>query len=272
LVEQGSEVDRVPAGVVTPEVFSLLEAPFLIGGPPSRQNQKDAVVLSERFWKDRFGSRRDIVGATLRVEGLRNAIVTGVIPDRFPLFPLLFHSAPLFYLFPDENDAERLDRVWTGVGRIHPHTTAGEAFGEIRAALNQLKADYPRDYRQTEPSLVSLEDEVEGIWRPALASAMMAAALLVLAAATSLAALLLIRCTSRLRDFAIRRALGASLTQLRLAVWIEGFAVGVVGTLLSSALAAALIRVLPMTGARSRCRSRASMMSPFTRERWVSVW
>src|SRR5215472_1098410 len=50
---------------------------------PGRERE---VILSDRLWKNRFGSGRDIIGSTLRLDS-QNFIVIGVMPDTFD-FPL----------------------------------------------------------------------------------------------------------------------------------------------------------------------------------------
>src|SRR5688572_20852679 len=85
LVVQG-QPERVATQVVTPGYFATLgvepalgrgfeEAEGALGGEP-------AVILSDGFWRSRFGADRDILGKTVDINGRLRPVV-GVMPPDF---------------------------------------------------------------------------------------------------------------------------------------------------------------------------------------------
>jgi hypothetical protein len=78
------------ATLVEPEVFEALDVPPLLGTwvrPDHTVRGTDrVVVLSHRFWQDRFGGRPDVVGRTLRIDAADHVVV-GVMPAGFDFPP-----------------------------------------------------------------------------------------------------------------------------------------------------------------------------------------
>lgn len=76
----------VPSLTVSPEFFSILRVPPLLGrtflpedGIPRRDR---VVVLSYGFWQRQFGGNPGVVGQDIEVDGVRHSVI-GVMPQSF---------------------------------------------------------------------------------------------------------------------------------------------------------------------------------------------
>ena len=81
-VIQGMTGTRASAGFVSANYFSLLGVSAGLGRVFHDERDRDLVIISDRFWKERFEGRRSVVGASLRI-GNATFSVGGVAPRGF---------------------------------------------------------------------------------------------------------------------------------------------------------------------------------------------
>jgi predicted permease len=173
------------------------------------------VILSQRCWKNRFGSRHDIIGRVVRVDGEPHEVI-GVLPAWFNDWR---HLGPYDFFRPLALDRQKAtDRRSTlvrAVGRRSSNLSHAEASGLIANFGSRLAADFP-------------EVNAGSTWRPVplngtalpsnvlllLATLIGLSGFVLLIACSNLANLLLARTMARAREFAVRSALGASRWQL----------------------------------------------------------
>src|SRR5947207_9641059 len=103
------------------------------------------------------------------------------------------------------------------IGRLKPGLSIKEAQQRLDAFVSQLQQSYPNDYPsqsrwelRIEPLQASLTGEV----RPMLIVLLTAVAFVLLIVCVNVATLLLARSLTRMREFGIRQALGASRPRL----------------------------------------------------------
>lgn len=205
-------------------MFREADAP--IGSEPQR-----VAVLTYEFWQHRFAGRADAIGQTLRLDGEPFTVI-GVIPRDYTT-DLTDVVLPL--RMPLASDA-----AWPVTVRVKPGISMTQAEAELQKVYEQFKrtrpASYPPNFRV---ELSRLVDEERGAaYVQVLGLLFGAAALLLLIGCANVMILLLARGRYRMREMAVRHALGAGRWRLVSLVLAE--------TLLVT-LAAAGLAVLAVT-------------------------
>lgn len=251
----GGDAERVSLAVVTPGVFPLLRAAPLLGQPFSRDDV-DEIAVSFGFWRERLGADRGVLGRTLQLNGRPYTIVAVMpadfaFPDRDTQIwrPLIVPPAVTSDGHVTMSTVSVMARLAPGAT---PITASAEATARARSvpepssnwALMAFGSNGPADILAT-PALDALTHDV----RPGLMVMLIAVSLLLLTAIANIAGLQLARATTRLREMAIRSAIGAGTSRLVQQLMIESVllaaAGGVAGVLLSRWLHGLLPSVLP---------------------------
>jgi putative ABC transport system permease protein len=233
-------VDRHLAKVlgITPSLGRNFEsAEFADGGP-------DAVMLTNRFWRERFGADPAIVGRSIEM-GSGRALVVGILPpsaDRFPAggsdlwTPLTF--PPTSFL------NQRGSIALTTIGRLRPGTNNETAQAELNAIAHRLATAYPDTNGPRRFGVSNLQRTMVGPVRPMMLLLAGAIAALLAVACANIANLLLAHAHERAGEFALRAAIGASRWRLARQLWTETLLLFAAAGALGIALAAPLARVL----------------------------
>ena len=238
----GSEPERVPVGRITANAFGLLgAAPSLGRGFSATADQAGGpreVVLSDRFWRTRFGGDPQVLGRTLHVNGQPHTVI-GVMPPDF-VFPLPVTQlwAPRVLDAPNEARSRRYLQVF---GRMNPGVSRPQAEADLRAIASRLAERHPADNANFTVRVVPLRDalnfasEIMAPMSAALAASVFFVFLIVCA---NVANLMLARGIARTHELALRAALGAGrwrlVRQLLTEAMLLAIAGGAAGVLLAS--------------------------------------
>ena len=246
IVGDGASPDRVEAASVSPEFFATLGVPLALGHTFTDAEltyQTDQVaVLTDEFWRRHFKADPAVLGRTFLNDGLTITVV-GVLP---PGFRYLSSRAQFFRAAGHDLEDRKIDRrhnnSWQMIARLAPGASLADAQTQIEAFNTRLLADDPMaqlvkdvGFRTTVASLHA--DHVRSI-RPTLLLLQAGGVFLLLIGAVNLANLLLIRASGRLKDLAVRQALGARRRHVAIEVLSETLLLtlggGLFGALLGS--------------------------------------
>lgn len=169
---------------------------------PAAENQPgtDGVaLLSHGLWKRRFGSDRNVLGSTIRVDGLPHTVI-GVLPESFAV--VLLNGTPDWSV-PMEHvmrgRGERRFAVFHGAAQLKPGASLAQAQSEMDSIAAALEAETPHRNRGRGVMLVPLRREIAGEVKPALMVLLGAVACVLLIACANVANLLLARSLVKLR-------------------------------------------------------------------------
>ena len=192
-------------------------------------------MLSYSAWQTRFGGQPDVLGRTVTLQspwllGVEPHVVIGVLPPDFH-FTMAEHAE--FWATirgPQACWDVRSCRSLEAVARLADDVSMPTATANMTAVLEQLRREYPDDYRDREiAKLVPLRDVMLGDVRPILLMLLGGAGLLLTIACINVVSLLLARSDSRTREIAVRNALGASSARLVLQFATEAFVLAGIG-------------------------------------------
>ncbi|HEY5228140.1 MAG TPA: ABC transporter permease, partial [Opitutaceae bacterium] len=243
LAEPGQPAERLPGMSVTGDFFTVFGIPPLLGralGPADDQYGAEQVaVISQAFWRSHYASDPAIVGRTVRMDGGKVTIV-GVMPEAMEN-PLAWGHIDIWSPFSlSSGTREMRDNNWLSIiARLKPGVTVAQAQLEATGVARRLAKQYPDTNAQNGLRLV--------LWNIAVVDApsrslswlcMSLAGFVLLIACANLANLQLARMASRLREHAVRIALGATRLQLIRQLLVENLFLSVIGGTLGIILAA----------------------------------
>ncbi len=257
-----SELGAIPVigRVFTPRDVNLRAAPIPI------------AVIGYSFWQQHYGGARDVIGKTLKIEGVLFTIIgvvrrgfTGISAELEPDVTVPITAEPLFFGSPGDvqKKLNRRDSLWLeAAGRLKPGVTFEQARAQLRSLWPAIRQDLaPTDQPAAERAhFMALQLSVQhgsrgvsylrGQFSQPLYILFGISGLVLLLTCVNIASLMLARAASRSQELGIRVALGAGRVRLVRQMLTESVALSTVGALAgfafafwgSRALAAFIIR------------------------------
>ena len=241
----GGEPVQLVVALVTEEFFPTFGISPQLGLAPRPEtfsvSGPRVALISHAAWQRHFGGSRDVIGRTLTIDDTPTTLI-GVMPDHFrePDF------VDVWLPFPSESpeNLARDSRFWSTVGRLKPGVSTAAAAAEAQVIAATLAREYPAINHGWSITVRPLLELRVGDVRGTLVLLLGAVGLVLLLACANLANLFLARGVSRLPEFAVRLALGASPSALARTVLVESGLLAIVGGGLGVLLAAVGVPLL----------------------------
>jgi predicted permease len=226
--------ERVLGMGVTPSFFRVAGVAAELGRTFTEDEgelgRDDKILLSHRYWQERFGGDPRVVGRAVRLDG-RTSTVVGVMPERFRFLEDEVRLwTPLAFNPQQKSDEGRHNNSWTSIGRLKPGATLAQAQAQVDA-INAV--DLER-FPQMKPLLINagfhtvvapLQHEIVRDIEPTLYLLWGGTLFVLLIGCVNVVNLSLVRARGRVRDLATRMALGAGRGRIARQLLVESLLV-----------------------------------------------
>jgi putative ABC transport system permease protein len=243
---------QVKGKLVTTGFFETLGVQPLLGRTfvtsDEQVSDPQVAILSNRFWRERFGSDPGVIGKSLQLDS-KHMTVVGVLHNDLPLFS----DADLWVPAPLANPgmASRRGHFLRPIGLLKSGVSLSQAQADLDTIAARLAKTYPDTNEGWSLRLSPLQTALIGDVRPALLVILGAVALVLLIACANVASLLLARNSGRRREIAIRTALGAGRSRLVRQMLTESILLALAGGIAGIFLANNVVGLLKSLGTES---------------------
>ncbi|MFI5093361.1 MAG: ABC transporter permease [Candidatus Acidiferrum sp.] len=259
IVGEPGSTERLQTMRVSPDFFSTLGLGPAIGrtftDDETTSETDHVAILADRFWRERYNADPKVIGKLIRVNSVPRTVI-GVLP---PGFHFLSSDTQVFLPLASRPEDRTPSRRHSGgnviqmIARLKPGAALAQAQSQIDAQNTALEADDPQAKMIAEAGFRSLvvplhADYVASV-RPTLLLLEAAALVLLLIGTVNLVNLLLVRASGRVKELAVRQALGASWRYLVSEIVVETTLLTLAGGLLGLAVGAGGIDLLRKLGA-----------------------
>ena len=233
-------VYQIQASLVSGNFFDVAEVQPQLGrllrADDDVEGAAPVLVISNRAWKERFGSDTSIVGRAITIVSSGESYqVVGVMPQGLDYprgtevwLPLVAYSAAGGFLEIASGELDMLTRLRVGA-------SPNQAKDELTGFLHRPEA--PAWQRELQAAALPLPEVVLGNTKAAVILVSIAAAILLLITCANVANLALVNALRRVKEFAVRSALGATRRMQVTQLLSEGAAIALIGGALGFLLA-----------------------------------
>jgi predicted permease len=254
--------ERVDGARVSSSLFPLFRASAALGRVFSKAEdepgQAPVVILSDGFWRRRFGSDPSVIGRSLMLNGHPFTVI-GVMPATFrfnkEVMPAVNGIQNVDFLLPlpltGSARATRDREDFNVFARLKPGVSMAQAQTEMNLVADRMKREYPANYPPgggLTISVVPLLTQVVGDVRRPLYILLGAVGFVLLIACGNVTNLLLSRAAIRQKEMAIRAAVGASQQRLVRQLMAESLLLSLLGGALGLMLAELAVQALRRAG------------------------
>jgi len=242
--ENGGE--NVARQWVTAGVFDALGLQALRGRGFTQEDDRsnaDVVVLSEPFWRSRFGADASVIGRRLSLDG-EPFTVLGVMPQA----AAVIGRSDVWALNSLSDVPERARGAYflNAVARLKPGVDIEAARAELDSVAARLAQQYPETNRGRGVRVEPLHSALVGSdLRHTSMLFLAVVGLVLLVCCANIANLLLARASARSRELAIRAALGASRARVMRQLLTESLVLAALGGACGLLLGALILNLAP---------------------------
>lgn len=246
-LDEGGPAERVPALTVTANFLDVLGVELERGRDfhpdADREGSARTVVVSHGAWRNRFAGDPRILGRVVRLDGVPHEVI-GLLPADF-----WFLGDPQFVVPFEWDDGALADgmrgnRSLPVIGRLRAGVAPEAAQEEITGITTRIGERFPANQEGWVATVEPLREAVLGRASSSVWLLMGAVVLVLLVACVNAANLMLVRGEQRMRETAVRAAIGAGRGSLALQHVTESLTMATIAGALGVALSAGCTRLL----------------------------
>ena len=231
--------ERFSGGLLTVAAFEAMGVQPLYGrgfrDGDDRIGAEPIVLLGYDLWRDRYGSSQDIIGKTIKTNGVPRTVI-GVMPEKFA-FPIRESLWTPLALDPTATPRAQ-SPAYQVIARLKPGVNIAQAKVQAATIASQLEKEFQETNRGVGADVMPYAKTILGPEIYGLLYTMLGAGIgVLLIACVNVSNLLVARASLRRREVAVRMALGASrhrvVRQHLTEVLVLATAGGAIGILLS---------------------------------------
>ncbi|UCC71035.1 MAG: ABC transporter permease [Gemmatimonadota bacterium] len=223
--------EQVSTGLISAGFFRILRVQPLLGrtflpGEDEPGGASGVVLLSYEYWRTRFAADTAVIGTSLTLDG-QSFTVVGVLPAGEPWLD----AREVFVPFVRDPDEDRVGFYLSVIGRLAPGVSIEAARADLGAVARRLEEMYP----DANAGIGVTVEPAASSWlagadlRRALWILLGAVGFLLLIACVNLANMLLANATGRMRETAVRAALGADRRRIARQMLTESLVLSLLG-------------------------------------------
>ena len=244
---------RMNVGLVTGNYFKVMGLSPTLGRALDDGDDGTAVppamVLTDEYWRRRFGGDPKVVGTKVLLDG-KPVTIVGVLQPA-PSFPQKMDALMNMVISPHHTSAlmvqGRTHRMTEMIARLSPGATVDQARAEVKTIRSNVQRAFPEAYdpgSNYRVTVIPFREVLGEKARLTLWLLMAAAAFVMIISCANVANLSLMRCVRREQELVIRAALGAGSARLRRLLLAENLVLALGGALLGLVIAIAGLRLL----------------------------
>jgi predicted permease len=242
-LSDGNGAERIDGANVTYDFPAVLGIQPVLGrlftADDDKPHAQPVVVIGEGLWRERFNRSHDVLGRTLKLNGVTHTIVgvapvAATFPGRIRLWvPLAADPAQTWQSYGFSG----------GIGRLKPGVSAADAEKEL-IRTQQAIWDARDKEHVVSPYAHPLREEFSRDFRTQAKALLGAVTLLLVVACANVASVMLARALNRRREMGIRLAVGASRSRLARQLFLENIVLSILGGAVGLALGQWALRLL----------------------------